>query len=272
MPRPAGFFFAVLLGLLFLLPRPSLAVEQTAIDPDIDEGHRLFAHEKYEEALEHYLKALERNENDAELNYRIGMAHFCLMNLNSTVAYIEKAISIDNTLDDKYSYYISSNSSSPTFLPGDVVMFDYIHYKYEQVSRNDVIRLEIQEGNAVLKQILKQFGITKKAKLVLTCRVVGLPGDVLEVKGKDVVINGRKAYSTKLSMKEYYFKEGEAILIPQDNFFVKVLNESSRLDSLLFGFITSSDIVGKILLVYVSSYDENGEERVRKERIGLKIN
>ncbi len=68
MARPAGLLLVFFLALLVSFPAPCLAAKSSAapaakaaptavIDPEMDEGHRQFAHANYEKVLEHYLTA-----------------------------------------------------------------------------------------------------------------------------------------------------------------------------------------------------------------------
>ncbi len=115
MARPAGIFITFLL-LLFLLPAPCPAADSTVdpapnsaaktvpkavLDPDMDEGHRQFAHAKYEKALDHYLKALERNKEDAYLYFRIGLTYYMLEDFDNSHINWLKTFNFNNDFMDK---------------------------------------------------------------------------------------------------------------------------------------------------------------------------
>jgi signal peptidase I len=257
----------LLLALLF--PAPCFAADPAlALDPDIDEGHRLFAHEKYEEALEHYLKALERNENDAELNYRAGMTYFCLMDFNSTIVYFEKAVELDPDIEQKYVFNTSTMRLSSSLIPGDRIIIDDLYYNYMEISRGDFVMLRIPGSNKPFAKL----GVPLDKKIMFPQRVVGLPGDTLEIKNRDMLINNEKIYSTKLDIKNFFFISNTKTLIPSNNFFIVGDGDIDRLDSMFFGFAKREYIVGKPLLVYFSIDPENSKDRTRKDRLGLKIN
>ena len=107
---------AIPLALSFLLQVPCFAADSTAaptpnsaakdvpkaapeavLDPDMDEGHRQFAHANYGKALEHYLKALERNKEDAYLYFRIGLTYYTLQDFdNSHVNWLKSEVASEN--------------------------------------------------------------------------------------------------------------------------------------------------------------------------------
>ena len=105
-------------------------------------------------------------------------------------------------------------------------------------------------------------------------RVIGEPGDAIEVKHKQVFINGAK-------LDDHYgqFVEGSgegSRLTPRDNFgpvtvpadqvFVMGDNRDRSYDSRFWGFVPLDDVRGKAFVIY---WSWDGEDRwVRWERIG----
>jgi signal peptidase I len=105
-------------------------------------------------------------------------------------------------------------------------------------------------------------------------RVIGEPGDTVEVKHKQVLINGEK-------IEDPYgqFVEGSgegSRLTPRDNFgpvtvppdqvFVMGDNRDRSYDSRFWGFVPLDDVRGKAFVIY---WSWDGEDRwVRWERIG----
>ena len=105
-------------------------------------------------------------------------------------------------------------------------------------------------------------------------RVIGEPGDTVEVKHKQVLINGAKIDDTYGQ-----FVEGpgdNSRLTPRDNFgpvtvppdqvFVMGDNRDRSYDSRFWGFVPLDDVRGKAFVIY---WSWDGEDRwVRWERIG----
>jgi signal peptidase I len=105
-------------------------------------------------------------------------------------------------------------------------------------------------------------------------RVIGEPGDTVEVKHKQVFINGEKLNDT---WGQFVEGSGEGSrLTPRDNFgpvtvpphqvFVMGDNRDRSYDSRFWGFVPLDDVRGKAFVIY---WSWDGEDRwVRWERIG----
>lgn len=79
-------------------------------------------------------------------------------------------------------------------------------------------------------------------------RLIGLPGDQIELRNGFVYINGQPRYEpyaqTPATMKM------ETVIVPKDSFFVLNDNRSEQDDSRKFGCIPIQDIMGKAVLCY----------------------
>lgn len=83
----------------------------------------------------------------------------------------------------------------------------------------------------------------------LVKRIIGLPGDVIEINDSTLYINGEKICEPYIKEEmniPYYLK----LNIPEDKFFVMGDNRNISLDSRYFGLIQTQDIQGKVILKY----------------------
>jgi signal peptidase I len=80
-------------------------------------------------------------------------------------------------------------------------------------------------------------------------RVVGLPGDTLEIKAGDVFINDKKLSEPYLAKDKSVDTMGP-IRISEGEYFVMGDNRTVSLDSRRFGYIPKSGILGKVMLVW----------------------
>lgn len=83
---------------------------------------------------------------------------------------------------------------------------------------------------------------------ILIKRLIGLPGDVVELSGQDVRINGKLLKeSYKLQRRDYI---SQTYKVPAGNIFVMGDNRDQSRDSRKFGFIAQEQVRGKIILCY----------------------
>jgi signal peptidase I len=270
MVRPAGLFFAILLALLFLLPAPCLAADQAAepapnsaakaapkaaLDPDMDEGHRQFAHANYEEALGHYLKALERNKEDAYLYFRLGLTYYMLDDMDNSRNYWNESIDIDPRVGDTLVTTIKTDYMEPTLLKGDITITDDKYYSYFKHGHGDVIDYYTLNSNSTS-----------------ISRIVGLPGDMIEI--KDNTVHRSNVY-TKKSFIEKVNKilslSNKKFVVPNDCHYVLDDKKNSSIEKEHLKCVKNKDIIGKVFAILGSKETIDGKTKPREERFGLAI-
>lgn len=105
-------------------------------------------------------------------------------------------------------------------------------------------------------------------------RVIGLPGDVLEIKNNVVYLNGKaieEDYTqfTRSSYPNNPFGNMSAVTIPEDSYFVMGDNRDNSQDSRFWGTVHRDAIHGKAWRIYWSWNRE--ETRPRLSRLGQKV-
>ena len=78
-------------------------------------------------------------------------------------------------------------------------------------------------------------------------RIIGLPGDVIEVRNGTVNINGQPLDESYLNVKTNYTGSWE---VPADQLFVLGDNRNNSSDSHDWGMVPMDYVVGKAILVY----------------------
>lgn len=86
-------------------------------------------------------------------------------------------------------------------------------------------------------------------------RLIGLPGDRIEIKDGGIYINGEQLLDPRMKNIYYYNRgdygqEGMSITVPAGHYFMLGDNSASSHDSRYWGFIEESDIVGKADLLF----------------------
>ncbi|WP_071590635.1 signal peptidase I [Gloeocapsa sp. PCC 73106] len=128
--------------------------------------------------------------------------------------------------------YIPSGSMEPTLLINDHLMIEKISYRLHEPERGDIVVFRPTE--ALKEQDYHQAFIK---------RIIGMPGDTVEVKGGVVYVNGQ-------ALSEDYIKEvpdysyGPEI-VPDDQYLVLGDNRNNSYDSHIWGFVPRKNLIGK---------------------------
>ncbi len=149
------------------------------------------------------------------------------------------------------AFKIPSGSMRMTLVEGDLILVNKFIYgakvpftgfrlpALSQPKRGDVIVFIYPEDKK--KDFIK--------------RLVGLPGETVEIKGGSVYINDKPAPETIFN-QIYYFNKGnfglldQKIVVPKDNYFVLGDNSVSSKDSRYWGFVPKEDILGQAMIIY----------------------
>ncbi len=128
----------------------------------------------------------------------------------------------------------------PTFKNGEYILTNLIAVRIDGIQRGDVIVFQAPPNHE--KDFIK--------------RVIGLPGDTIELKHGFVYINGKQlnesAYLNS-SIRTYggaFLKDNEPYTIPPGNYFVMGDNRPFSSDSREWGLLPAHMIIGKSFFVY----------------------
>jgi signal peptidase I len=86
-------------------------------------------------------------------------------------------------------------------------------------------------------------------------RLVGLPGDVVEIKGGSIYINNKPAPEAVFNQIYYYNRgqlglAGEKLFVPLDSYFVLGDNSATSKDSRYWGFVPKNNLLGQAMIIY----------------------
>lgn len=134
---------------------------------------------------------------------------------------------------------VKGNSMEPNFHNNEYILTDKLSFRFTDPKRGDVVIFKAPINPEV--DYIK--------------RVIGLPGEKIEIRDGKVFVNGRELPENYLTDKTYIFpgssfKEGVEVKLAEDEYFVMGDNRSHSSDSREFGPISKKLIIGKAFLRY----------------------
>jgi signal peptidase I len=139
----------------------------------------------------------------------------------------------------------------PTIEVNDRVMVNKLAYQWGDPQRGDVVVFrDPREGDldesvpeAVIRSVLEAVGIRTRGHDDLIKRVIGLPGETVEVRDNQVVVDGVPIEEPYLP--EVFMPDEPPITLGPDEVFVMGDNRNASFDSRRFGPIPLEDLIGE---------------------------
>ncbi len=138
--------------------------------------------------------------------------------------------------------YIPSKSMVPTLQVDDRLIIDKVSYHFKQPQRGDIVVFMPPDEAAAVCTGPR----TQRSKDAYIKRVIGLPGEKIEVKQGRVFINDSPIKEAYLdSVPEYQY--GPRV-VPQDSYLVLGDNRNNSCDSHYWGFVPRENIIGHAIV------------------------
>ena len=176
--------------------------------------------------------------------------------------------------------HVPSGSMEPTLFDGDWIWVDKTSYG-PSIPFTDIRILRF--GGPERGDIITFFPPHTKDQYVK--RVIGLPGDVIRIEGRDIYVNSRKLSFEPIQISEgvetgheivgdghhliQYGTSGglpvirQEIMVPENRYFVLGDHRNNSADSRYWGFVEDDKVMGKVTHVAVSfSSKRNLDSRI----------
>ena len=128
---------------------------------------------------------------------------------------------------------VVGSSMKSTLIDGDVLILSKANYRFFDIERGDIISLDYEDTKYLIK------------------RVIGLPGDTIEIKDNTLYINGEVYEENYLDegliYDDFSLKDLGYDVIPEDMYFVLGDNRENSLDSREIGLVSKENVNGKIV-------------------------
>jgi signal peptidase I len=128
-------------------------------------------------------------------------------------------------------FRIEGHSMLPTLTEGEYIIINKLSYYLEEPERGDIIVLQFPNDRS--RDFIK--------------RVIGLPGDLVQVDNGEVRVNGVLLQEPYINDKPSYTGSWT---VPEDEYFVLGDNRNNSSDSHNWSFLPREDIVGKAWIIY----------------------
>lgn len=122
-------------------------------------------------------------------------------------------------------------SMNPTLQHGEYVLVSRLAYKTGVPARGDII--------------VFSFPMDQKQDLIK--RVIGLPGETIEIRGGEVLVNGAKLDEPYIAQSPVY---NGVWIVSEGQLFVLGDNRNDSKDSHQWGLLPIENVIGKALLIY----------------------
>jgi len=154
------------------------------------------------------------------------------------------------------AFKIPSGSMLPTLLIGDHLLVNKFIYGIRvPFSGKVLVPLKDPKSGDIIV-----FKFPKDRSIDYIKRVVGIPGDKIEVKNKKVYRNGKLAEDPFAHFTSTTILPGSVspkdnfgpITVPEGKYFVMGDNRDNSSDSRFWGFVETNDVLGKAMIIYWS--------------------
>lgn len=154
------------------------------------------------------------------------------------------------------AFKIPSGSMLPTLMIGDHLLVNKFIYGIRvPFSGKVLVPLKDPKSGDIIV-----FKFPKDRSIDYIKRVVGVPGDEVEIKNKKLYLNGKPTSDPHAHFTTTQILPGSVspkdnfgpITVPEGKYFVMGDNRDNSSDSRFWGFVETNDVLGKAMIIYWS--------------------
>ncbi|MHB8171826.1 MAG: signal peptidase I [Thermincolia bacterium] len=131
-------------------------------------------------------------------------------------------------------FYIPSGSMEPTLTEGDRIIVNKFLYRFKEPQGGDVI--------------VFKYPLDEKRDFIK--RIIGTPGDTVEIRNNELLINGKPIPEPYLSQTLRQYENYGPVSVPRDKYLMLGDNRINSEDSRVWGMLPKDNIRGKAVVLY----------------------
>jgi signal peptidase I len=166
-------------------------------------------------------------------------------------------------------YSIPTSSMAQTIEIGDHVFVNKHSYGYSiPFTDQKIFKDQVKRGDVIV------FPYPIEPRIDYVKRVIGIPGDEIQILGETVYINGQEEDSSYLYFDPVLLAlpENIKITLPEGKLWVMGDNRRNSKDSRFWGFVDEKTVIGKAAMIFWSHDQEESIFRGYKfDRIGSMV-
>lgn len=131
--------------------------------------------------------------------------------------------------------YIPSSSMEPTLQINDRLIVEKVSYHFQKPQHGDIV---VFNPTAAL--------IAQNFKDAFIKRIIGVPGDTIQIKDGKVFVNGKPLTENYIAQRPNY--QFGPVTVPPDQYLVLGDNRNNSYDSHYWGFVPQDRLIGRAAL------------------------
>lgn len=151
---------------------------------------------------------------------------------------------------------VRQSSMEPTLIENHQLIVEKVSYAFSSPKRGDIIVFidELEVDNSIPAKFKRLYEdmfakiSRQEGHLRLVKRVIGVPGDTIDIKEGLVFINGKQLDETYLTVPTSAKSLTYPLVVPEGNYFCMGDNRTVSYDSRDFGAVPLEKIEGKVIL------------------------